>query len=199
MKQVQSTLTASNIIYGAVYGSDKAMAEGAINIRGYHLPDINHTFAWNLMRDCMTRHILTDMDGVVCEDWGKPDTGEWLARYEDFLDNAAPLKKPWKSPLAIVTARLEKYRRKTEVWLRKHQIPCKQLIMAPYATVEERQKNDGFAGRKAQIYLEMKDRARLFIESCPRQSRIIAERTKMPVLSFTEHRLYNGVEPQPAW
>lgn len=198
LRRVKESVTAGNVVYGAVYGSQKAIDEGVISLRGYHLPDIVHSWQWNLGKDWVGKRSLYDMDGVLCVDWGKPDTGSWLQPYLDFLQEAKPLHRCPRTIMGIVTSRLEKYRRLTELWLRKHGYHYNHLIMAPYATPEERKARDGFAGLKAKTYLEMAE-ARLFVESCPRQAREIAERTKKPVLSYAEQKLYNGREPEPAW
>lgn len=198
MMRVREQVRHKRVIYGALYASDKSIGSGVIDVRGYKLPDIWHSFAHNLMRDRLGKSTLSDMDGVLCFDWGKPDSGSWLQPYLDFLQNAKPLHRCPRTIMGIVTSRLEKYRRLTEVWLRTHGYQYKHLIMAPYDTPEERKARDGFSGFKARTYLEMKD-ARLFVESCPRQAREIAETTKKPVLSYAEQKLYNGREPEPAW
>lgn len=197
--RVKESVTEKNVIYGAVYGSDNSIGQGIISIRGYKLKDIWHSFAWNLLRDYLGKHSLTDMDGVLCEDWGKPDTGSWLQPYLDFLGSAKPLHKTNRPVYGVVTARLNKYRRLTEAWLRKHHYQYRNLIMSPHDSPEERHRKNGFGAWKAEIYLAHKDHAKMFVESCPKQSQEIAKKTGLPVLSFEEQRLYNGTEPEPAW
>lgn len=200
MLRVKPHIKSKDVLYGAVYGSDLTAGQGVIDVRGFVLPDILHSFAWLLGREWLARHTLYDCDGVLCTDWGKPDEGpEWTPLYEQFLVTVKPLVIPTKEILGIVTSRLSKYRKHTEAWLRQNQISYKGLYMAEYATAKERNADDGFVGHKANHYIRMKDEAKFFVESDYRQAKGIAERTGLPVLCYETQTMFNGREPEPCW
>lgn len=138
-----------------------------------------HYLEWNLFNSIHTPHLALDFDGVLCLDCppGSDDDGE---RYLQFLAEARPLHLPRRAPVAaIVTARLEKYRRLTEQWLARHGVAAKQLIMGPWATLAERRRSD-VAAWKASEYRRL--HAALFAESEPAQAERIAQLTGRPVL-----------------
>lgn len=177
--EVRSKMPAG-VLYGAVYCSEKGRS--AVDVAGYHLPTAKHTFAWNLMRDIHTTDTFCDMDGVICEDWGQPDDGVYLAAYEAWLRNVPPKYLPTKPILGVVTARLDKYRAVTEEWLNRHGVQYKYLHMGPYKTTAERAAKQGFEHRKAHVFLGGREKAGLFVESEQRQAKYIAEKTGKSVI-----------------
>lgn len=190
--EVQEVLRGRDVKFAAVYSHDRVAS--LLDHRGYRITELWHTFEWNLLRDVVAKNVATDLDGVICEDWGKPDDGEWTERYEDWLTKAEPLRLPTWPVRAIVTARLEKYRPQTEAWLQKHGVQYRELIMAPYATARERSLKRGFGHRKAEVYSKLArgpKPAKIFVESEPAQAKLIAESTGLPVISFEENRGYN--------
>ena len=85
--------------------------------------------------------------------------------------------------MAICTGRLEKYRPQTEAWLKKHGIRYNDLIMFN-GTKEERDSNHlkNVGEYKADVFnnfeglaFGVRQKPLYFIESCPHQSRLIAE------------------------
>jgi hypoxanthine phosphoribosyltransferase len=72
--------------------------------------------------------LLTDLDGVICENCPQEfdDDGK---KYLKWLKNAKPYLIPVYTIDAIVTSRLEKYRKETKKWLKKHNVKYKKLIM----------------------------------------------------------------------
>lgn len=150
--------------------------------------EVHQSYEWTLFHDENCEHTLTDMDGVLCEDWSGGREDENPDAYQNFLETAKPGRIPSYPLLGIVTNRLEKHRRDTERWLEKHGVRYQRLIMSDAKTYSDRDRRHGVGQLKADVYKAMVQ-ARLFVESCPRQSSIIHIRTKRPVLSFLENRL----------
>lgn len=179
--------------YGALYYGDEG--KPAIDWPGRRLPTFNHTFEHNMCRDCLTQKMLFDMDGVICEDWGKPDCGpEWAPRYAHFLANAKPLYLPCYRIAGIVTARLRKHRPATEAWLRRHGVHARVLNMAPFDSEQAREKY-GHARYKADVYGH--SQATLFVESNDAQAREIHQRTNRPAFAVETLTMYGGIDPDP--
>jgi len=181
----------SDVLWGALYYGDKG--RGHVDYAGRHLPTFCHTFEWNMLRDCLVKRYMIDLDGVLCEDWGKPDIGDHLPGYLNHLENARPLYKPCYRVGAIVTARLEKYRPQTEAWLKSHGIEYARLEMFPGNSERDRERY-GHARYKAEVYRENAE-FRGFVESSFKQSQEIARLTSRPVLSIEGLRIFNGTEP----
>lgn len=80
---------------------------------------MHHAF---LERSCI------DLDGILCKD-PTNDENDDGQNYRHFLINVEPLLRPSVEIGWIVTRRLEKYRKLTEEWLRKHSIKYKNLVM----------------------------------------------------------------------
>jgi orotate phosphoribosyltransferase len=178
----------SDILWGALYVGDKGREH--VDYAGFRLPTSLHTFEWNLLRDCLTPRFMVDMDGVLCEDWGKSDVGEHLPGYLEHLENARPLYKPCYRIGCIVTARLEKYRPQTEAWLAKHGIEYNRLEMFPSNNERDRERY-GHAQYKADAMRE-NPQFEAFVESNLKQAREIARLTGRPVLSIEGLEMFNG-------
>jgi hypothetical protein len=101
-----------------------------------------HMLEWNLFNSVISNSMAVDFDGVLCHDC-PPGSDEDGPKYLDFIRNATPLYLPRQVPIPlIVTARIEKYRRDTEDWLRRHNVQWEQLVMHPAATTRERERDD---------------------------------------------------------
>ena len=135
-------------------------------------------FSWNLAKHARLKRWAFDFDGVLCRDPTKQenDDGE---RYRYFLLNAPPLFLPTRPIGHIITCRLEKYRPECLAWLKWHGVQFDQLHMMQHASKDERMKAGGRGQWKAGIFLETG--ADMFIESCPKQARIIADHSGKPV------------------
>lgn len=128
---------------------DHLFAAVYVNPAAAYKPDIwavdlpwPHILEWNVFNSILSDSIATDFDGILCLDCppGSDDDGE---KYLHFIENAQPLYVPRRMPVPlVVTARIEKYRRPTEIWLQKHGIHVKQLIMHPANTLRERERDD---------------------------------------------------------
>lgn len=112
-----------------------------------HLVDLSqhavepHLFEWNLCNAPYIQSVAFDLDGVMCRDLARDedDDGE---RYLAAIESLTPTHRRPRKPVKIITARLERYREPTEAWLAKHGIVAEQLIMGPWATMQEREAND---------------------------------------------------------
>lgn len=135
-------------------------------------------FQWNIFNHSSLRKACFDIDGVLCVDptEAQNDDGQ---KYVDFVLNATPLYLPKFEIGMIVTSRLEKYRRETEIWLDKHHIKYKELVMLNLKTMEERQRINNHGLHKAQAY--EKSKSVLFIESSLQQAVEINRITGKPV------------------
>lgn len=150
---------------------------------------------WTVFHCEFNRFVLTDLDGVLCEDW--PHLGEdgvYAERYANHLANAACLVRPSFKLGGIVTSRLVKYREATERWLARNNISYEQLVMCPAETPTQRAAQYGFAEWKAHVYATWLAHvpAALFIESCPRQAARMAAVTGRPVLDWSNQQLFRG-------
>jgi len=139
-------------------------------------------FAWNWTKHIRLPRWGFDFDGVLCRDPDKSENDDG-PRYLQFLREAEPLFLPNRPIGHIVTGRLEKYRGETEAWLRRQGVEFEALHMTPFHSKAERMSAMKFAGGRGgwkagvikQLGVEM------FIESCPKQSGIIAREAGVPV------------------
>jgi len=89
----------------------------------------------------------------------------------------------------LVTSRLEKYRKETELWLKKNEIDYEKLIMLNLPSKEERLKLGAHAEHKANAY--KKSGLELFVESDPKQAFDIHQITKKPVFCVNNNKMYD--------
>lgn len=140
-------------------------------------------FAWNLWKHARLPRWGFDMDGVFCRDPSKAENDDGPA-YEDFCLNAPPLFLP-KRPIGhIITSRLEKWRPETEDWLERHGITYLQLHMLDLPDKRTRLREmkvrpGGRGGWKAELCAEIG--VEMYIESDPKQARIISREAEIPV------------------
>ncbi len=138
-----------------------------------------HLLEWNLFNSVFSQSFAVDFDGILCHDCtcAQDDDGP---RYLDFLRNVKPLYLPRRAIIPmIVTARLEKYRAETMAWLDRWHIRTHELVMGPWATLEERAGQD-IAAYKAERFKEFMKREHtfkppMFIESDKGQAQRIAK------------------------
>lgn len=147
-----------------------------------------HLLEWNLFNSVLSPNMATDFDGVLCRDCypGEDDDGE---RYLNFIRTAEPNYLSRKVPIPlIVTARIEKYREETLAWLARQQVQCRQLVMHPATTLQERNR-DNIAAFKARHFEQWASQHKRqgppplgFIESEDWQAREIAKTTGRMVI-----------------
>lgn len=135
-------------------------------------------FAWNLWKHRRLDRWGFDFDGVLCRDPAKAENDDG-PRYAAFLASAEPLFIPTRPIGHIVTGRLERYRAPTEAWLHRYGIQFASLTMMPYSTKAERMAAGNRGGWKAQAIRGLG--VEMFVESCPKQAKIIARETGLPV------------------
>jgi uncharacterized HAD superfamily protein len=134
---------------------------------------VPHFLEWNLFNSIHFDNAATDFDGILCEEC-PPDVDDDGERYADWMIRAKPLHLPRRSPVKlIVTARLEKYRHLTESWLDHHGVQFDRLVMGPWRTLEERRRLFHAGRFKGEAFA--KSTCGVFVESCPQQSRQIAD------------------------
>ena len=153
-----------------------------VNARAY----FPHILEWNFFNAHTTVYGLFDLDGVFCQDCPY-EISEDEESYEAWLSNVQPIKSRISKLfecMAICTGRLEKYRPQTEAWLKKYGIRYNDLIMFN-GTKEERDSNHlkNVGEYKADVFnsfeglaFGVRQKPLYFIESCPHQSRLIAEK-----------------------
>lgn len=176
----------------AVYVNPKAKAKPDVWAQDLAWP---HLLEWNLFNSVLSPNIAIDFDGILCHDCSiqDDDDGE---RYANFIRNAKPKYLCRKNPIPlIVTARIEKYRKLTEEWLRRWRIPYHQLIMHPAPNLHARRRDDiaAYKARHFQAWAS-KHRARpaplMFIESEDRQAQEIHRRSGRLVVCPSSGRCY---------
>ena len=143
---------------------------------------------WNYLNHSITKSSCFDLDGVLCQDPTDEENDDG-PKYLEFIKNAKPLYIPQYKIYAIVTSRLEKYRRETEEWLKKHNVQYGQLIMLDLPSKEERVKQKIHAKFKAEQYKKLTQTA-LFVESNPKQAREIALLSGKTVMCVANDEIY---------
>lgn len=144
-------------------------------------------FEWNIFHHSIIKEAAFDIDGVLCVDPTNEenDDGE---KYRNFVLNAKPLILPTERIDTLVTNRLEKYRKETELWLKKYNVKYNKLVMLDIPTKEERQKRNIYAKHKAEEY--KRSDLDLFVESSESQAVEINKITKKPVYCVETNELY---------
>ena len=172
--------------FGAVY----AGPDGQRKVDFWHkeLRTVYHTFQWNILQDALSPKIMVDMDGVLCENWNKPDTNDYAASHYEHLQFAKPLLLPSWPIMGVVSSRLEKFRPETEAWLNRHNVQRAFVELHPAATHEERAVMGAWKF-KAETYAGNPD-VMLFIESEPEDSQQIAIASGKPVLCWKNQKVY---------
>ncbi len=137
--------------------------------------DSPHIFEWHFFNSGYMNGRVThpafksgaalDMDGIICEEPQAPDHPQ--DNYERWLIHARPRWLPRSAPCrAIITGRLEVYRRQTQEWLQRWGVKYEELIMMPV-------RNSPIAEWKARVLKNMPRQPSVFVESSPKQSEII--------------------------
>ena len=164
------------------------VVQGSESIVDIHLERIYtpYQFEWCIAHQAGAgiSNIAMDMDGVICEDCyaGNQDNEE----YVKWLENAKPLIIPGYKIKAIISNRLAKYEKQTIKWLKRHNVRYDNLYLWD---IEKRPDNiDLWTAHKVNALKRMD--IDLMYESDPYQSSVISERCKIPVICFSNKRLY---------
>lgn len=170
-----------DLVFGALYYRELIPEVADVAFREVSMP---RCFEWNLFHCSAIRKAAVDLDGVICEDpsvqeedEGHPQHPAWL----NHLVNAKPRFIPGLRIKAVVTSRLERYRRDTENYLRQTGVRYGNLIMSNYGSAKERRAGKSHAKDKASYYKSRGD-IELFVESDQNQARVIADVSGKPVV-----------------
>ncbi|EKE20426.1 MAG: Rhamnan synthesis F [uncultured bacterium] len=149
-------------------------------------------FQWNYLYHGILSNACFDIDGVLCVD-PTSDQNDDGNKYSDFILNAKPLYIPNYRIRALVTSRLEKYRKQTEEWLKKNNVQFDDLYMLDLPTKEERIKQCAHDRFKSRVYSSLDD-CFLFVESDRNQAIKIANMTNKPVISLFTDEMFPSSE-----
>lgn len=154
-------------IYGTGYCKD---------FRYYKEVPLPRIFEWNWTKHPILEDAILDMDGVICRNWTGPqdESEDTMHRYEDWLVKVEPLYLPTRRVRAIASARIEKYREQTEVWLKRWGVEYGDLLLSQRSIKELRADNSHWM-HKAEHYAA--SASPLFIESDLDQAQQIARAT----------------------
>lgn len=176
LPSVRATFPGARIRTAAVYAPPSRLDVLDFCAVEYDMP---HYLLYNIHNAPVhCRSALFDMDGILCEDFAAEDDDDG-PRYLAAMEARPPLWLPRYCPIRIVTARLERYREPTLKWLARHGVEVGELVMGPWP--DNAARAGKVAAWKADQY-RLRPRARLFVESNPRQAQAIARLTKWPVL-----------------
>lgn len=177
MRRYRDKLKGRKVVFGAVYAGANGLP--LCDVHHTQLPSIRHTFEWNVLRDVLSQWVMTDFDGVLCEDWRGGNEDLVTDAYTSFLANARPKIVPRYEVRAIVTGRLGEHEAHTRNWLSRYGVAFKRLVHTHQTRAERDVGN--VPARKAEEYGRDRE-AWLFVESDIRQAREIHRLTSRPVL-----------------
>ncbi|MBR3662012.1 MAG: phosphoribosyl transferase [Alphaproteobacteria bacterium] len=172
-----------NIMYMAVYVLPGS--EHYIDIYAEVVPN-PRMFQWNYLNHPNIEQCCFDIDGVLCYD-PTPEQNDDGQEYIRFLETARPKYIPKYKIGALVTSRLEKYRKHTEDWLKKNNISYNKLYMLNLPSKEERIRLNAHASFKSEVFAK---KGLVFYESEPKQAEEIALKTGKPVVCTENNTLY---------
>lgn len=159
-----------NFLFAAVYVRSSSKNEVDIFCE---IVDGLRVFEWNLFHHKMIlSKSCMDIDGVLCRD-PSPEENDDGPNYVKFLLTAEPKFVPTVKINTLITCRLEKYRKATELWLKKHNIEYDNLVMLNMNSAAERRKWGKYGEYKGSFYKNPK--YILFIESSLAEAKKIKE------------------------
>ena len=176
------------ISYASVYIAKKEITPDYY----YKLIPQTRAFQWNIMAHKELLEISCwDIDGCLCVK-PTPEQNDDGDKYREFILNTPPKYVPQHPIRCIITSRLEKFRKETEEWLKKHNIQYERLVMLNYPTGEIRRRLGHHGVHKAEVYQRIK--SILFIEDEPWQAQQIALKSGKACLCVGDWKLYGGQE-----
>ncbi len=186
-ERIERQRPAARVTYCVAYGTRTSHPEVDIVMEAVPAPRM---FQWNYMHHPLLARCCVDIDGVLCKDPTDAQNDDGPA-YLDFLANAYALYVPTTKIGRLVTSRLERYRRPTELWLASRGIEYGELIMLDMPSARERREAGVHGSFKASVYRSSD--SILFIESERRQAETIARDAGKPVLCVeTQHLVQPG-------
>jgi uncharacterized HAD superfamily protein/adenine/guanine phosphoribosyltransferase-like PRPP-binding protein len=178
-----------NLIYMSAYAVSSARNKVDLFFRIIEQPRL---FEWNFMHHICLLNACLDIDGVVCVD-PTPEENDDGEKYREFILNATPKYIPTRKVGWFVTSRLEKYRKETEIWLKKYNIEYEHLIMLDLPSAEERRRLNIHGKYKASIFKKIKG-ATYFIESDKNQAKMIFDLTGKNVICTQDMKFFSAIE-----
>jgi len=172
----------SEVITASVYCNPESNLKPDLWSVELHLP---HLLEWNFANSIVTTVSAFDMDGVICHDaesGGEPGT---------------PLYLPRREPVHIITGRRERHRAATLAWLQHWNVRVASLTMKLLDDQRE------FAEYKAEHVKRFAATAHerpfgppMYVESCSRQARRIAELSDVMTVCPATGEVYG---PESCW
>lgn len=185
VKNKLSSHKCKNIKFLAVYGDYGA--EKHVDIILQHL-DYPRMFEWNYLHHPLTKTVMFDMDGVICDEPVSSDIKDEQA-YILEISNAKPKFNTFFEFGTVVTSRHEKFRSLTEHWLLDNNFKYKGLKMYQ-GDLSRRKSNMNHSLFKAECYSMSK--SRLFVESDNDQAIEISRLSGKQVFCSDNGILYEG-------
>lgn len=183
-KIADSAMGGADLIYGVVYATSWSVSKIDCFCE---IIDEKRIFQWNLFHHpWITSQAFFDIDGVLCPNPPIDDDGE---KYIQYISNAPLLYKPSVEIDTLISCRLEKYRKETEMWLELNGIRYKRLIMLDLPSKEERLKWGKHGYYKGEYY--KKSNSYFFVESSLHEAKQIAEIAKKPVFCIETFSMIN--------
>lgn len=182
---IEKTDRRLKVTYCAIYATPRATKIADVYLEVIPQPRF---FEWNILHRPFLSNCCLDIDGVLCMDPTDEENDDGGV-YKNYLINARPLVIPSYPIGSLVTSRLEKYRKETEMWLKNHGVLYESLLMLDLPDAATRRRLGCHAAFKADIYRQLRD-AKLFIESEPRQANEIAKLSGKHTLCFSTQQLF---------
>lgn len=161
--------------------------EGLVDMAGWYY-ERPHYLEWCFVNTFWARSFAYDFDGVLCEDF----VGGDATQYKRHLEEAKALYVPRLFPIFVVSARLEETRNDCLVWLAKHGVSVKSLILWERDEHSRWQSATAVAEWKSLHLRRLRSESgvRGFIESDPFQAEWISRAASMPVLCPMSKTVY---------
>ena len=167
--------------YGVVYCTPNGLSH--VDVYGEELNE-PHLLEWHFFNSSHVKNTLFDLDGVFSPNVPMSCCAD-NDKYEEYISNVEPfyhrLPKVHKLK-AIVTGRLDRFRKITEEWLKKYDIEYEDLIMFPAEKEKQRDANhvQEVGKYKADVY--RRSAAHFFMESEKSEGAIIKELSNKRVI-----------------
>jgi uncharacterized HAD superfamily protein len=188
MQRARTLLVTSQPHYNYLFAAAYARRSSASLVDiSFEICECPRLFEWNFLHHSYLQYAMLDIDGFLCVDPTDEENDDG-PRYLRFLDGASSLLLPTVPVGALVTCRLEKYRRATERWLADRGVQYRHLVMWDLPDKARRLQNHGHGQYKGRVF-RTHPWAKLFIESSYDQAVVIAEESKKSVLCIETQEL----------
>jgi uncharacterized HAD superfamily protein/hypoxanthine phosphoribosyltransferase len=189
IEEIKNRLSKLDSVYNMVYYAVYVTHESAKCVDLFcSICDYPRMFEWNCLHHPQLNKVCIDMDGILCE-YAPVDRYNDEKYREDILSTAALIVPTFTIGL-IITSRHEKYRKETEIWLKKNGIKYSRLLMNNHAKNDDKNlvENVGFyMGIEYKKYNEIA----LFIENDDYHAREISRISGKGVFCLGSHMYYD--------